>query len=141
MNVQTPATRKNDPATSHEAERRMTSTGARKRQQDMAAEAVQQYPGRPSSELARLASLDRVMLGRRLGEIEAGEGPGRVLRIGRGKDPETGYSGALWFPVEVGAEHLARWVEEGSESLAGIRNDFGGWVADRVADRLGRASA
>lgn len=132
MTARPPASRKNDPSTSREAEADLNNSGRRETDQRRAAEAVRKYPGLPSSELARRAQLDRHMLGRRLGEIEAGAGPGRILRVGVGKDTVTKRNGGLWYTVELGCAHLAESVREGTRSMADIDNDFGTWVAKRV---------
>ena len=134
--VHTPASRSTDPRTSHAAEAEHTASGKRAAQQRQAAEAVRQWPGRTSSELARLSGMDRHALGRRLPEIEAGEGPGQILRAGERRDPETGRSGVRWWPVEVAAEHMARRiVERGREQVAEYRRDYGEWVAQRARAR------
>ena len=134
--VATPASRRDDPESSHQAEAEHTQTGRRADQQRQAAEAVRRWPGRTSSELARLSGMDRHALGRRLPEIEAGEGPGQILRAGERRDPETGRSGVRWWPVEVAAEHMARRiVERGREQVAEYRQQYGEWVAQRARER------
>lgn len=134
--TETPASRSSDPKTSHAAEAEHTASGKRAAQQRQAADAVRQWPGRTSSELARLSGMDRHALGRRLPEIEAGEGPGQVVRAGERRDPETGRSGVRWWPVEVAFEHMARRiVENGKQQVADYRQQYGSWVADKARAR------
>ena len=69
MNIQTPASRATDPVSSHLAEAHINK-GSRAHQQNLAASAVRQFPGRTSLELARDACMDRYTLARRLPECE-----------------------------------------------------------------------
>ena len=69
MNIQTPASHKNDPDSSYEAEDRMNKSGKRETEQKIALEAVKNHPGCTSAELARETGLDRAMLARRLPEL------------------------------------------------------------------------
>jgi len=74
MIVQTPATKRNDPDTSYQAEQRMNKSGKRASQQRLVSELVEQFPGCTSAELARKAwqtgvDLDRPTLARRLPEV------------------------------------------------------------------------
>ncbi len=134
--VATPASRRHDPESSRQAEAEHTQTGRRADQQRQAAEAVRRWPGRTSSELARLSGIDRHALGRRLPEIEAGEGPGEILRAGERRDPETGRKGVRWWPVEVAFERMARRiVERGREQVEQYRQQYGEWVAQRARNR------
>ena len=134
--VATPASRRDDPESSHQAEAEHTQTGRRADQQRQAAEAVRRWPGRTSSELARLSGIDRHALGRRLPEIEAGEGPGEILRAGERRDPETGRRGVRWWPVELAAGRMARRiVERGREQVQEYRQQYGEWVAQQARSR------
>ncbi len=85
MDIQTPAARNSDPATSHDAADHINATGKRKAQQSIAAKAVEMYPGLTSLELARKARCDRYMLARRLPECETASavlrGPARTCSI------------------------------------------------------------
>jgi len=100
--VQTPATKRHDPSSSHAAEREVTASGRRACQQELVTRLVQHLPGRTSKELANLAGVDRVMVARRLPECETA---GKVKR-GRQR-PTAGMDGAAggrssvtWWPVE-----------------------------------------
>lgn len=75
--VAMPAARRTDPESSHQAAEIHTLSGKRAHQQDQAAAAVRQFPGRTSFELALCTDLDRYMLARRLPECETA---GRVRR-------------------------------------------------------------
>ncbi|WP_201168342.1 MarR family transcriptional regulator [Halorhodospira halophila] len=155
--VQTPATRKHDPASSHHAEREITGSGARAAQQRQAAEAVRQNPGVTSSELARRSGIDRHTLGRRLPECETA---GAVIRGTQVRDPETGRLGVSWWPAEytqdhhrrdcLDAERICRMTDrrERRRALAKIHGDRGEEAAGRVrrlveqiwSERKGRAA-
>jgi len=74
MIVQAPATKRNDPESSYQAEQRMNKSGKRASQQRLVSELVDQFPGYTSAELARKAwqtgvDLDRPTLARRLPEV------------------------------------------------------------------------
>jgi len=97
---------------------------------------VREWPGRTSSELARLAGIDRHALGRRLPEVEAGEGSGDVLRAGTRRDPETGRSGVRWWPIDLALGLMAeRIVQSGRPKLAEYREKHGEWVAQQARAR------
>jgi hypothetical protein len=70
MNVQTPAARRTDPETSHLAAAHIIANGARGHNQRQAAEAVRNFPGRTSRELAAECKMDRHELARRLPECK-----------------------------------------------------------------------
>jgi hypothetical protein len=65
-----PAARSTDPATSHEAAKRVTRSGLRHRQMDDVVGLVERFPGRTSKELAEISMLDRHMIARRLPDAE-----------------------------------------------------------------------
>lgn len=74
MNIQTPASHRNDPDTSYQAEERMNKSGKRQTQQDAVTKLVEQFAGMTSAELAKKAielgvDLDRPTLARRLPEV------------------------------------------------------------------------
>lgn len=95
LDVQTPAARSTDPHSSHDAAAHVTLTGARAKQQAMAAKAVEQYPGLTSLELARRSSMDRYVLARHLPECEDGGA------VSRGQERRCSISGRLaitWWP-------------------------------------------
>lgn len=91
----TPAARRNDPATSHQAETEINDSGLRGRQQRLVCALVRRYPGRTSRELARVAGIDRYMVARRLPEIEP-----VFVRKGEPKRCEVGGRAAsTWWPA------------------------------------------
>lgn len=108
MNVQTPAARSTDPNASHDAAAHITASGARGAQQQMAAKAVEQYPGLTSLELAKRSSMCRFVLARRLPEcITAGT-------VKRGQERRCSVSGRLactWHPPQA-EEQLALFNRE-----------------------------
>ena len=94
--VSTPASRANDPQGSHNAERRMRSSGRLRSQQLMCAAAVKSYPGKTAAELSQVTGLDRYMLGRRLREcVTAG-----AVREGDHRKCAISHITVLtWWPV------------------------------------------
>ncbi|MCG5538973.1 hypothetical protein [Halorhodospira sp. 9622] len=148
MDVQTPATRKHDPDSSHEAEEVVTASGRRAAQQRQAAEAVRAHPGVTSAELARRSGLDRYMLGRRLPECETA---GTVVRGSQVRDPQTGRTGVSWWPAEYREEDYRRdcLVEDAAERiihtgsreerramLARYRQSHGAELGERIRARV-----
>lgn len=93
--VHTPAARRTDPASSHQAAEIHTLSGKRGQQQDQAAAAVRQFPGCTSFELAMRTDLDRYMLARRLPECETA---GRVRRGIQRTCTVTGRVAMEWLP-------------------------------------------
>lgn len=94
--VATPAARRTDPESSHQAAEIHTLSGKRAHQQDQAAAAVRQFPGRTSFELAMRTHLDRYMLARRLPECEVA---GRVRRGNQRTCGITGRMAMEWLPA------------------------------------------
>ena len=94
--VATPAARRSDPESSHRAAEIHTLSGKRGQQQDQAAAAVRQFPGRTSFELANATGLDRYMLARRLPECEVA---GRVRRGQQRHCAVTGRLATVWLPT------------------------------------------
>ena len=92
--VETPAARRTDPATSHQAAAQHTRSGARGRQRAQTAAAVQEWPGQTSSELAKLSGIDRYTLARRLSECETG---GEVSRGAIKTCAVTGKKALTWW--------------------------------------------
>jgi len=94
--VETPAARRSDPASSHLAAEQITTSGARGQQQAQAIAAVRTFPGLTSFELAVKTGQDRYTLARRLPEcITAGavrKGPMRACSI-------TGRQALTWWPT------------------------------------------
>ncbi len=60
------AARNTDPITSHMADEEITTSGQRAAQMMQAVQAVKDYPGHTSAELAKATGMDRSMLARRL---------------------------------------------------------------------------
>jgi len=88
--------RSTDPATSWEAAEHMVKSGRAGQQQETAVSAVTAHPGMTSHELARLCTLDRYQLARRLPEVEDA---GRVTRGEARKCLVTGHKAATWWPA------------------------------------------
>jgi DNA-binding MarR family transcriptional regulator len=77
---QPPMARRTDPLSSHAAADRMQESGAAESQRRKALEAVKEYPGSTSKELAERCHLDRYMLARRLPELSR---MGLIVRVER----------------------------------------------------------
>lgn len=95
LDVQTPAARASDPQTSHAAAAHVTATGARAKQQALAAAAVREYPGLTSNELGKRSGIDRYVLARRLPECETAKA------VERGQERRCSASGRMavtWWP-------------------------------------------
>ena len=93
--VETPAARRTDPATSHAAAAEVTRTGVRGHQQRQVAAAVREWPGRTAAELAKLASMDRYAVSRRLPECVTAGG---VLRGEARRCEVNGRDAQTWWP-------------------------------------------
>lgn len=97
--VQTPIARASDPLSSHLAAEAITKSGARSDQQNKAAEAVKQFPGHTSHELAALTCGKRNVtdwryaLARRLPECETA---GRVRKGPKRTCSVTGRKAHVW---------------------------------------------
>lgn len=82
-----PASRRTDPATSHQSEQEITDSGVRATQTQRVAELVRAYPGRTCNELARLGVLTERQLSKRLSDAHAAEliiaGPPRRCDVSR----------------------------------------------------------
>lgn len=99
IRVETPAARRTDPESSHLAAEHITKSGARSDQQNKAVEAVKQFPGHTSHELATLTCgkrnvIDwRYALARRLPECQTAgrvrKGPMRACSV-------TGRKAHVW---------------------------------------------
>lgn len=150
MDVQTPATHKHDPSSSHVAEREVTASGKRKAQQEQVAAAVREHPGVTSAELARRAGLDRHMVGRRLPECETA---GTVVRGSQVRDPGTGRLGVSWWPPSYteddyrrdchDAERILRLIgrrrrRQALARVAGDRGEAAAWRVRRMVERWWR---
>lgn len=94
--VATPAARRTDPESSHQAAQIHTLSGKRAHQQDQAAAAVRKFPGRTSFELATCTGIDRYTLARRLPECETG---GSVRRGTQRACTVTGRLAMEWMPA------------------------------------------
>ena len=93
--VCTPVARRTDPESSHAAAEHHTRSGKRGAQQDQTAEAVRQFPGCTSFELAMRTHLDRYMLARRASECEAA---GRIRRGELRRCSVSGRTALTWWP-------------------------------------------
>jgi predicted HTH transcriptional regulator len=86
--------RRDDPVSSHLAEREINRSGSRKTQQIIIYELVKMYPGSTSRELTQWCDLDRYQIARRLADLKnmglVRQGPVRNCRIG-------GRPSVTWF--------------------------------------------
>jgi predicted HTH transcriptional regulator len=64
-----PRSRRTDPESSRRAEDQLRRSGVLRGQQKIALELVKAHPGKTSKQLARLGTLDRYQLARRLPEL------------------------------------------------------------------------
>lgn len=91
------ASRATDPATSHEAERDITASGARAQMAATALRLVREHPGLTSNELEALVGVSDGRIRKRLVELEreglVRRGEARVSRVS-GKRNQT------WYAVE-----------------------------------------
>jgi predicted HTH transcriptional regulator len=89
-----PTSRRDDPVSSHLAEREINRSGSRKSQQKIIYELVKMYPGSTSRELTQWCDLDRYQIARRLADLKnmgvVRQGPIRNCRIG-------GRPSVTWF--------------------------------------------
>ena len=96
IRVETPAARRTDPETSHEAAEVHTVSGKRAEQQAITVAAVRAFPGRTMQELAALTDNDRYMFGRRISECETAglvkRGTKRVCKV-------TRRTAEAWWPA------------------------------------------
>jgi hypothetical protein len=90
FNFEVPGSRRTDPLSSKRAEDQMRRSGALKGQRLIALELVKQFPGRSSKELAKLGTLDRYQLARRLPEL---------AEMGHVRVTQTGSDDQKWWAV------------------------------------------
>jgi len=87
MKSQIPASRLNDPRSSHEAEAEINQSGVRGVQQEVILAAVRHHPGCTSRELTMFCDLDRYQIARRLADLESADlvskGRIRPCRLGK----------------------------------------------------------
>jgi hypothetical protein len=88
FNFEVPRSRRTDPLSSKRAEDQMRRSGALKGQRLIALELVKQFPGRSSKELAKLGTLDRYQLARRLPEL---------VSLGHVRVTQTGNDDQKWW--------------------------------------------
>lgn len=69
LNFGVPRSRRDDPLSSKRAAEQMDRSGTLRGQRLITLDLVKQFPGRTSKELARLGTLDRYQLARRLPEL------------------------------------------------------------------------
>ena len=70
MNIQTPASRRNDPETSRMAERQITDSGKRQTHQRIIAAFVAGHPGHTAAEIGEKTGLGQHECARRLAELK-----------------------------------------------------------------------
>lgn len=87
-----PRSRRTDPKSSSRAEDSMRRSGALRGQRAIALQLVKDFPGRTSLELAKMGTLDRYQLARRLSDL---------------------FHMKLVTRVESGAEDVRWWAVEG----------------------------
>jgi len=86
-----PASHRNDPATSHAAEARVTRSGTRKNHAELVLEAVRKNPGLTAPELMPITRLGEYQVRRRLSDLrEAG-------KVQRQHERDNN---SCWWPVE-----------------------------------------
>jgi len=92
-----PATHRNDPRTSLEAELEVTVTGQRQRHIDMVVASVREYPGLTAEEYGALTGLGRIETARRLSDAKEAW----LVRRGERKvyPAVGGTSQSTWYPV------------------------------------------
>ena len=95
MPLDLPTSRSTDPATSHLAAAEIEASGQRAAQQWATLAAVRAHHGCTSHELAEAAGLDRYMLARRLGEVEA---RGLIRRGEPRRCAVSGRAALTWWP-------------------------------------------
>ena len=94
--AETPAARRSDPVTSHEAAEAVTADGTRASQQREVVRLVQEYPGLTSAELSRRSGrLDRWQIARRLPEVA----PVHVDKGAPRHCHQTGRRCVTWWPT------------------------------------------
>jgi hypothetical protein len=90
FNFEQPRSRRSDPPSSKRAADQLQRSGVLKGQRLIALELVKQFPGRSSKELARLGTLDRYQLARRLPEL---------VSLGHVRVTQTGVDDQKWWAV------------------------------------------
>jgi len=90
--IETPAARRGDPSTSHEAAEHVTTSGVRQRHVEIVIRAVRQHPGLTSLELADVCGLERHEVARRTADAETAGS----IRKGPVKRQANGRSAVTW---------------------------------------------
>ena len=90
LNFEAPRSRRTDPKSSRRAESELRRSGTLRGQALIALELVKANPGRSSKELAKLGTLDRYQLARRLPEL---------LEMGKVRREEIGNSDCKWYAI------------------------------------------
>ncbi len=88
-----PASAAADPSTSHEAEKRITNSGARQTQAERVLDAVRRFPLHTSAELAGKVNLNRWQVARRLPDLQH---QGKVRQAGKRICGATGAMSVMW---------------------------------------------
>lgn len=98
-----PASHRDDPAPSRQAERAVTESGSRATNQHRVLEGVRRHPGLTSKELAARLNMDRVEVARRLPDLKnvhVWQGAARVCTA----DPGNHRKATTWWPSKAKAE-------------------------------------
>jgi DNA-binding IclR family transcriptional regulator len=96
--IRFPRARREDPISSQDAADVMERTGLAKSQAQRVLAGLRRYPNSTSMELAKVAGLDRHMVGRRLSELREAN---LVQRIDRNNDT---------VPCAVSEKRVCRWI-------------------------------
>ena len=90
-----PVSRNTDPASSHQAEAEINTSGSRSIQQHQVLAAVKTSPGLTAREISHVYDIDRYAVSRRLPELAGRirKGPMRECRIG-------GRKSLTWYPYQ-----------------------------------------
>jgi hypothetical protein len=94
--IETPAARRTDPFSSHEASALHTASGARQCHIAVVTEAVRKHPGLTSAELATIVRLERHEVARRLPEAQTA---GTVTKGRPRRCTQSQKRVTTWWPV------------------------------------------
>ena len=89
-----PASHRNDPATSRQAEAAITQSGARQTQAELVLDLVREHGGLTSAELTQFCDLDRWQIARRLPDLEAN---GLVIKGNARRCTITNKASVVWW--------------------------------------------
>jgi DNA-binding MarR family transcriptional regulator len=91
-----PLAHRNDPVTSRIAARAMAESGALSSQQARVLEALREFPGTTSDELAQRSGLDRYLVARRLPDLAR---LGHAVQDGRRESSISRRQAVVWRPL------------------------------------------